>query len=66
MPFNVVVSEPIKTIFICFSPTIFELTSLTFLITNLGSGLPEPKGANKFIFSKKSIFTADGAMAVSK
>ena len=36
------------------------------LIKNLGSGLPDPYGANKFIFSKNSILTADGAISASK
>ena len=66
MAFKVVESDPTKTVFICFSPTIFEFTNFTSLITNLGSGFPDPKGANKFIFSKKSIFKAEGAISASK
>jgi hypothetical protein len=64
--FNVVESEPIKTDFICFSPTIRELTNFTSLITNFGSALPEPNGANKLIFSKKSTLRAVGAISASK
>ena len=37
-------SFPIKTDFICFSPTTFTLTVLKFSIINLGSGFPDPNG----------------------
>ena len=59
-------SEPVNTDFICLSPTIFEFTTFKSRIKNLGSVLPDPKGASKFIFSKKFMFTADGAISVSK
>jgi len=59
-------SEPINTDLICFSPTIFEFATFKFWIKNLGSRLAEPNGESKFIFSKKSIFIAEGAISVSK
>ncbi len=42
-------SSPIKTDFTCLSPTTFPLIVFKFLIINLGSGLPEPKGCRRAI-----------------
>ena len=52
--------------FICFSPTIEDFSNFKFSITNLGSGLPEPKGERELISEKKSSFNALGAIIESR
>ena len=49
----------------CLSPTIEDFNNFKFSITNLGSGLPEPKGESELI-SKKSSFNAEGEIFESK
>ena len=43
-------SSPSNTDLMCVSPTIFPLIVFKFSITNLGSGLPDPKGDNNATF----------------
>ena len=43
-----------------FFSTILELRTFRSFITNLGSELPDPKGANRLILSKKFKFKAEG------
>ena len=48
-------SLPIKVDSICLSLILREESTLIFSITNLGSILPDPKGAKQLIYPKKSL-----------